>query len=214
MTTPAVNQGAARLELRGLQCLRGDVLLFDDLNCQVSAGETLHVRGPNGSGKSTLLRMLAGLAQPDAGAVYWCGGDVRELGAEYGVMLNYVGHHNGIKLDLTARENLAFYQALSADADAAAPESALRSLGMLPCADLRARRLSAGQRRRLALARLLVSRAALWLLDEPFTSLDAEGRSLATALLQRHTGAGGIVIMATHEQDPGAAGAQRELRLQ
>ncbi|MBI1731158.1 MAG: cytochrome c biogenesis heme-transporting ATPase CcmA [Gammaproteobacteria bacterium] len=199
--------------MRAVQCIRGASLLFDNLNCDLQSGETLQIRGPNGSGKSTLLRILAGLAQPDTGAVLWCGNDVRELGPEFSAVLHYVGHHNGIKLDLTARENLAFCQELLGNVDAEALNSALERVGLTASAGNRARRLSAGQRRRLALARLILCHAPLWLLDEPLTSLDNEGRALFKELMQRHTAASGIVVLATHEADIGANGPQRELRL-
>jgi len=203
-----------KLELRALQCSRNDALLFNDLSCVLQTGETLYVRGANGSGKSSLLRMLAGLAQPDAGDVRWCGTDTRALGSDYAAVLQYVGHQNGIKLDLTAQENLAFYQALNGGPDAAALITALERTGLASCAALPARRLSAGQRRRLALARLLLWHAPLWLLDEPLTSLDDDGRALFRGLMQRHTTGGGIIVMATHEADIGANGPHRELVLQ
>ena len=202
------------LELRALQCARNDALLFTELNCVLKAGETLYVRGANGSGKSSLLRMLAGLAQPDTGDVLWCGTQIQALGTDYAAVLQYVGHHNGVKLDLTAQENLAFYQAISDGQDAGALIAALERTGLASCAALPARRLSAGQRRRLALARLLLWHAPLWLLDEPFTSLDDDGRALFRDVMQRHTAGGGIIVMATHEADMGANGPHRELVLQ
>ena len=197
-----------------MQCSRGDALLFANLNCALQAGETLHVRGANGSGKSSLLRILAGLAQADTGAVFWCGTNASALGTDYGAVLQYVGHHNGIKLDLTAHENLAFHQALSGAHDTAALSTALERMGLAHCAALPARRLSAGQRRRLTLARLLLWHAPLWLLDEPLTSLDEAGRTLFRGLMQRHTAGGGIIVMATHESDIGASGPHRDLVLQ
>lgn len=185
--------------------------LFDDVNCTVAAGEVLHVRGANGSGKSSLLRILAALAQPETGAVLWCGADTRTLGTDYGAALQYVGHHNGIKLDLTAAENLTFHQALTGATDPRAVTATLACIGLAACMELPARRMSAGQRRRLALARLLLCPSPLWLLDEPLTSLDREGRVLFEDMLARHSAAGGIVVMATHEGD---AGVGRELVLQ
>lgn len=213
MSLPTTNPSST-LELRALQCVRGDVLLFTGVDCVLQAGETLHVRGANGSGKSSLLRILAGLAQPEAGNLLWCGADVRMLGADYCAVLQYVGHHNGIKLDLTARENLAFHQALTGADDADALCTALERVGLTSCAALPGRRLSAGQRRRLALARLLLCHAPLWLLDEPLTSLDEEGRALFNDLMQRHAAGGGLIVMATHETDLGSNGPHRELVLQ
>lgn len=201
----------ATLELRALGCVRGDTRLFDAVSCTLAAGEVLHVRGPNGSGKSSLLRILAGLAAAESGDVLWCGTDTRALGAEYAAALQYVGHHDGVKLDLTARENLAFHQALNGDTVAGAVDAALATVGLGATATLPARRLSAGQRRRLALARLALAPVPLWLLDEPLTALDRDGRALFGALLDGHAAAGGITVMATHEGD---AGRHRELVLQ
>jgi heme exporter protein A len=211
MATAGANT-AVTLELDGLGCTRGDTALFAGLDYRLAGGETLHVRGANGSGKSSLLRILAGLAQPDAGEVRWCGTATHALGSDYGAVLHYVGHHNGIKLDLTAAENLAFQAAL-AGAGGTQVDSALAQAGIAAAAALPARRLSAGQRRRLALARLLLYPAPLWLLDEPLTSLDADGRALFTALMRQHADEGGIVIMATHEPAAGAGPRHRELRL-
>ncbi len=207
------NPPPCTLELRALQCIRNDVALFTDLNCVLTAGETLYVRGANGSGKSSLLRMLAGLAQPEAGSVLWCGTEALAPGMDYAAVLQYVGHHNGVKLDLTAQENLAFYQALGSGHDDDAVFAALERSGLASCAAFPARRLSAGQLRRLALARLLLRHAPLWLLDEPLTSLDDDGRALFRNLMQRHTTGGGIIVMATHEADIGANGPHRELML-
>ncbi len=214
MNSSQTTSPSCSLEMRGLHCSRGDMLLFENLNCMLQAGETLHVRGANGSGKSSLLRILAGLAQPDAGDIIWCGSNSDTLGTDFSTALQYVGHHNGIKLDLTARENLAFHQALAGARDDTGLSAALERVGLSDCAVLPARRLSAGQRRRLALARLLLWHAPLWLLDEPLTSLDDEGRALFCDLMLRHTIGGGIIVMATHERDIGTNGPHRDLVLQ
>jgi len=186
------------LEIRALQCVRGDAVLFSGLDAAVNAGEILQIDGANGSGKTSLLRILSGLARPESGDVLWHGRSVFALGPEYHMHLHYVGHGNAIKLDLTVWENLQF----------------MRDLGVVPGPDLEevlarlrlrahrhvpARRLSAGQRRRLALARLLVSPSMLWILDEPFTSLDADGRALVAELVGRHCRDGGMTAVATHQ---------------
>jgi heme exporter protein A len=188
------------IEARGLTCRRGFATLFRDLAFRVESGECLAVRGANGSGKTTLLRCAAGLTRPESGEV------VRE-----GAML-YAGHLPGIKDDLNAEENLRGALQLrgcSAGIDeirAALAEAGLEKRRMLP-----ARRLSAGQRRRIGLARLMLDPAPLWILDEPLTALDDAGCALFTRLATRHLDRGGVVLAATHHDL--AAARTRELRI-
>ncbi len=188
-----------RLAARGLACSRGPARLFREVSFEVAAGEWLALRGPNGSGKTTLLRCVAGLTRLDAGEVRWDGADVRSEPEAYRASLLYSGHLAGIKDDLSAEENLHSALALrGVAADAGTVESTLAEVGLAKRRRLPARRLSAGQRRRIGLARLALDPAPLWALDEPLTALDDEGQALFTRLLARHLAAGGLALLATH----------------
>jgi heme exporter protein A len=180
-----------------LACARGERKLFEQLSFRVTAGQALAVEGANGAGKTSLLRLLAGFLSPAAGRIVMKIGDAQSDDAEErGKQVGWLGHHDGLKPQLTVREQLAFYAGLYAKpADAAV----LEQVGLTRQADLPCRYLSAGQKRRLALARLLVSQRPLWLLDEPFAALDTAGQQLVAHLRARHCGAGGIIIAATHE---------------
>jgi len=200
---------AKRLEAIALACARNDVVLFRDLDLNVGAGEILLIGGANGSGKTSLLRLLAGLGAPESGTIRWCGADITAADTEYRAAIEYLGHANGIKLDLTAAENLGFSVALRGG-DAASIDGALESAGLGRLGGIRARLLSAGQRRRLALARLRLSKAPLWLLDEPLTALDAQGRDFVSGLLGNHARDGGMAVVATHESPlPPSAAVKR-----
>jgi heme exporter protein A len=200
------------LEARELRCVRGPVTLFRDLSFAVASGEWVALRGANGSGKTTLLRCVAGLTRPESGDVLWEGEPVARDPARFREALCYVGHLAGIKDDLTADENLAALLALRGRVvDPDARRAALARVGLEKRRHLPSRRLSAGQRRRIGLARLVLERAPLWALDEPFTALDDEGQRLFEQLLADHVGGGGMALIATHH---GVAPAPaRELRL-
>lgn len=184
------NLSHAGLEAVGVSAFRGERLVLRDLSFAVPDGGALLLLGANGSGKSTLLRVLAGLKRPDAGQVAWRGQDLREQP----VPAAYLGHLDAVKPGLTARENLALAARIGRG-DAA---QALAALDLAALADLPARLLSAGQKRRLALARLLVSQAGLWLLDEPTLGLDADSVARLGGLMAAHRAAGGVVVAATH----------------
>ncbi len=192
-----MNTGA-HLTARALCCRRGDRPLFDGLNLDLGPGETLQVAGANGSGKTTLLRALCGLVPLEAGTVNWGGLEIGEAAETYTAMLAYVGHVPGVKHDLTPRENLETARALAQAPPGEPIASALSRLGLLGHEDTPLRRLSAGQCRRAALARLLATPAPLWILDEPFTALDSDGRALVTQLIGEHCTAGGMAVVATH----------------
>jgi heme exporter protein A len=193
-----VTSSAPCLEARGLSCIRNEQRLFAGLSFSLDAGEALLIEGRNGSGKTSLLRVLCGLGLADAGEVYWCDHEVGEHRAEFLARTAYVGHANGIKLDLTVRENLAFARSLGRARSLGAIDDALRELGLTRLQDTLCRKLSAGQRRRTALARLLVLDARLWLLDEPLTTLDVHSIRQFETLLQAHLGGGGLLILTTH----------------
>jgi heme exporter protein A len=187
------------LEGRRLACSRGVATLFRDVSFRVGAGEWLAVRGPNGSGKTTLLRCVAGLTRADAGEVLWDGESTTADPGRFNSQLLYSGHLPGIKDDLSAEENLKGALALRGVAvDAQGLRGALAEAGLDKRRQLPARRLSAGQRRRIGLARLMLDPALLWTLDEPLTALDDEGQRLFERLLARHLEHGGLALIATH----------------
>lgn len=188
MASPDPEGGGLRVA--GLACARGGRRLFRDLAFTLRAGQALELRGPNGSGKSSLLRQLAGLLPVERGTID---------GPDRPADIAYLGHQNGLSLGLTARENLALSSRIAGrplPPDAIA--QALADAGLTPLADAPTRRLSQGQRRRLALARVALSGRALWLLDEPEAALDADGQHRFAASLSRHLGQGGLAVVATH----------------
>lgn len=195
------------LEVIGLQCRRGDRCLFTDLDFELDTGTLLHVRGRNGSGKTTLLRSLCGLFTPDAGEIRWQGESIRELGDEYRRDLLYFGHLNGIKGELTGIENLAIAATLDGDSvEESAIWDALAQIGLEGFEDLPTRMLSQGQKKRVALARLILSKARLWVLDEPFTALDVDAVVLLQRLIAEHVDGGGMAILTTHQDVPLTSG--------
>jgi len=179
-----------------LACLRGGQLVFAGLGFALEEGELLVLRGPNGSGKSTLLRLLAGLLPRREGRLWWRGRTCEPQEAAHRARLHYVGHHNAVKSDLTAAENLAFHAALYGGGERV--DRALAAFGLSALGEMRVRYLSAGQRRRLALARLLLAPRPLWLLDEPEVGLDRPSRKALAKLLEDHLAGGGVAVVATH----------------
>ena len=192
-----------RLNIEGLACRRGERVLFDGLSFAAETGDAVVVTGPNGAGKTSLIRLIAGLTPPQAGAVVVDGAPLARES------LHLIGHLDAVKGALTVKENLAFSRALLGGRIAG--ETALEALGLAALSELPARVLSAGQKRRLALARLLVAERPLWLLDEPTASLDADGQARLAAIVAAHRAKNGIVVAATHAalDFPGA----REVRL-
>ncbi len=203
MTLQATDNGtrtAAALSARELTCVRGERRLFAGLDLEIGAGEWLHVRGENGVGKTSLLRMLAGLARPEAGQVLWRGIPIREAAEEYHRRLFYLGHHDAVKEELTALENLELAAALDgAQLPAGEARAALERFGLKGREDLPVRCLSAGQKRRVLLARLATRKAELWLLDEPYTALDANAVGVLSALAGEHLAAGGMAVITSHQ---------------
>lgn len=176
---------------------RGTTCLFDGLSFEVADGGALLVRGPNGSGKTTLLRVLCGLTRPETGRVEWNGTAVEHDRQGFGAQLAYIGHAMGLKADLTVVQNLAFVARMNGR-DERSWERYLEPLNLRRCADLEVRYLSAGQQRRAALARMLMSDARLWCMDEPFTNLDAAGREFIGSQIRTRVEAGGTAIVAAH----------------
>jgi heme exporter protein A len=188
------------LEVSNLACSRGDHRLFSGLSFVLHPGQIMQIQGANGSGKTSLLRTLCGFIMPDEGKISWEGCDVRELDEEYFAKMMYLGHLNAIKDELSALENLRIAAGLSGvelnEKDAIA---ALRRMGLKGRERLPTKVLSQGQRRRVALARLLVNDARLWILDEPLTALDVGAVTLIQELIAEHLAGDGMVIFTTHQ---------------
>ncbi|MCW0137407.1 cytochrome c biogenesis heme-transporting ATPase CcmA [Escherichia coli] len=183
------------LEARELLCERDERTLFSGLSFTLNAGEWVQITGSNGAGKTTLLRLLTGLSRPDAGDVLWQGQPLHQVRDSYHQNLLWIGHQPGIKTRLTALENLHFYHR---DGDTAQCLEALAQAGLAGFEDIPVNQLSAGQQRRVALARLWLTRATLWILDEPFTAIDVNGVDRLTQRMAQHTEQG-IVILTTHQ---------------
>lgn len=178
---------------------RGERHVLRGTSIDVGARELKHVAGPNGAGKTTLLRVLAGLLAPEQGSVTWRGQPIGADRAAYAAAFSYLGHSDGLKPEFTARENLAFEVGLRRRLDADAIDAALVRVGLADAREQPARSLSAGQRRRLAIARVLLTGASLWILDEPFTNLDSAGVERLATIIAEHLDAGGAAVIAAHQ---------------
>ena len=190
----------AVLEARAVNCWRGERHILRDVSFAVRAGEFLKITGPNGVGKTTLLRIVCGLLPAESGEIEWRGRSLRGASDDYHVEMAYLGHLNSLKGDLTAYENLRFLAGLRQSLAPVEIDAALDRVGILSRRDLQARSLSAGQKRRLALARLLLADAALWILDEPVTNLDTAGIALVEELITEHVERGGLALAAAHQR--------------
>lgn len=177
---------------------RGDRHVLRGVSCAITGGRGLQVTGPNGAGKTSLLRTLIGLMRAESGRVLWNGLDTNEDARAFHAQLAYLGHDAPLKADLTAQENLWFACGVRRAVSREEVSSALERVGATAFADRACRTLSAGQRRRVALAGLLLASVPLWVLDEPVTNLDAEGQALVTRLIESHLSSGGLVIAAVH----------------
>ncbi len=188
------------LEVSNLACSRGDHRLFFGLSFTLQPGQIMQVQGENGSGKTSLLRTLCGFLSPDEGDILWRGESTRELGEDYCAEMLYLGHLNAIKDELSALENLRISAGLSGiELDEKEAVAALRRMGLKGRELLPTKVLSQGQRRRVALARMLVTNAKLWILDEPLTALDVGAVALIEGLLAEHLAREGMVIFTTHQ---------------
>jgi heme exporter protein A len=189
----------ALLETRELSCIRNDRLLFERLDLSLAPGEMLVVEGPNGCGKTSLLRILTGLRLADSGAVLWRGEAVDRLGGDYFEQVAYVGHHDGIKHELSCLENLRLARAMGIPSTTDLDE-VLDRVNLYAYGDSEVGSMSAGQKRRLALARLLATQSLLWILDEPFTSLDRASMALFSELFEQHLQQGGLIVVTSHHE--------------
>lgn len=203
------------LQAVGLSCRRGERRLFSDLNVKVEPGTLLAVVGENGSGKTSLLRIFSSLLPPEEGSVLWDGQDIHQLKELYAGQLTYLGHLNGIKDDLTPLENLMSATSLAGEpCSNIGAKEALEAIGLKrPIHHLPSKVLSQGQKRRVTLARLWLSTRPLWLLDEPFTSLDAASTGVVTQRLLAHVQRGGLAVLVTHQDVALPAERLQHLRL-
>ena len=195
------NNPVLALEAHGLCCVRGERELFSDLNLRISAGNCLHVRGENGVGKTSLLRLLTGLSKPESGEVLWGNQSITLDPIAYHRELLFLGHRDALKEDLTALENVQMYAALD---DIALPQekalAALWRFGLRGRENLSVNCLSAGQKRRVLMARMLTRQAKLWILDEPFNALDAQAIQEMQNLIVEHLSTGGLVVFTSHQE--------------
>ncbi len=200
---PNLSLNPSSLRANALTCVRGERTLFTGLDLEVSAGEWLHVRGENGIGKTSLLRLLSGLTKPAAGEIFWNEQLISADPSEYHRNLLFLGHRDSLKEDLTALENLSIATVL--DGIALTEDEillALHRFGLRGREDLPVNCLSAGQKRRVLLARLLLRQAKLWILDEPFNALDVRAVEMLSELILEHIASGGMAIMTSHQEIP------------
>jgi heme exporter protein A len=184
------------LQLKNLTCWRNDQVLFSNLNLSLSSENVLFLQGENGSGKTSLLRVLCGFRLPDEGEIIWNNKSTLS-NSEYFQNISYVGHKNGIKDELTAEENLNLMRSMATASDIKT-EYVLKQIGLFKQADVLTRQLSAGQKRKLALARLMMTNNSFWILDEPFTSLDKTSVGFFESLIKQHIVRGGMLILTSH----------------
>lgn len=205
-------------EALSLSCVRDERTLFSGLSFTIEPGEMVQIEGRNGAGKTSLLRILAGLSSPEAGEVRWQGVNTRRQRDVFHQQLLYLGHQPGVKSVLTAYENLAFYlsvngQSTNRATGADAIYQALENVGLLGYEDVTVAQMSAGQQRRVALARLWLSEAPLWILDEPLTAIDKQGVATLIELFEQHAQQGGMVLLTTHQDLQGVNRDVRKIRL-
>lgn len=193
-------EGEALLELRNLHCERDERLLFSGLNLILRAGAIIQVEGPNGSGKTTLLRLLTTTSVDFDGDILWRGQPLGQVKLDYLNHLLFVGHLPGVKKALSPRENLAWFSGMNSGHQRCSVEEALSEVGLFGFEDVPCYHLSAGQLRRVALARLFLTPAQVWVLDEPFTAIDKQGVANLERLMSEHAAGGGCVVLTTHQE--------------
>jgi heme exporter protein A len=202
------------LEVSNLTCVRGERQLFAGLGFRIESGQLLYLRGANGAGKTSLLRILCGLSRPEAGTILWNGEATHAQASAYHRALCYLGHHNALQEALTVEENLAFYAALAGKRPQAQDSAhALERIGLRACQRRLVRHLSQGQKRRVALSRLMQSDASLWLLDEPFVALDQGSIALLADVIAVHLQRGGLAVLTSHQQVDIAGATVKTLEL-
>lgn len=196
------------LELKQLSCERDLRPLFENLNGRFCAGEVVQIVGPNGSGKTSLIRLLTGISNDCAGEIRFCGKPLAEIEYEYRQNLLYIGHQSAVKKALSPRENLNWWLGLNPGHGRITVDQALAEIGLTGFEDRPCYSLSAGQQRRVALAKLYLTPALIWILDEPYTAIDVAGVERLEAVIAEHAAGGGLVIMTSH-QAPDVAGLKR-----
>jgi heme exporter protein A len=214
IAVPVTALAEPQLEVRDLHLWRGDRHLLRGSSFALRRGELLQVVGPNGVGKTSLLRCVAGLLPVESGEIAWGGRHVQDCRDEFHRELAYLAHVNALKADLTALENLRYGVGLKRSVADSELSDVLASLHVASCMDLPVRSLSAGQKRRVAIARILLSRATLWILDEPITNLDVAGIALFESCMAEHLRAGGMILTAAHQLLLQGRPAVRTLELQ
>lgn len=189
------------LEVSQLTAIRDERILFESLSFTIGSGELVQIEGRNGTGKTTLLRIVTGLGDRDTGEIFWNGENIESNRDVYHEDLLFLGHSTGVKRDLTAYENLRFYLSVHSKQATSKEEiySALVKVGLAGREDVPVAQLSAGQQRRVALARLWLSQHKLWILDEPLTAIDKQGVKVLESLFLSHAEKGGIVVLTTHQ---------------
>lgn len=213
MTTQSRENSSVSLEARGLKSVRDDRTLFQDLSFSLQPGQAMQIEGPNGSGKTTLLRILCGLGVATEGEICWNNHPIDENRAEYAANMAFIGHAHGIKSELTPLENLQVAQSMENTRPDYSLEEILEKVGLRGFEDVPARTLSAGQCRRVAMGRLFMSRAILWILDEPFTALDIHGQAQIEKMMVEHVNNNGMVILTSHHPLQLADGMLKTIQL-